>query len=61
MRLLWHQHDDRVMVAVHDAKTGDAFTVDARADERALEISHHPYAYAAFRGIPTRASALVAV
>ena len=47
-------------VAVDDAKTGDAFTIAVREDERALEVFHHPYAYAAFRGIETRASALVA-
>ena len=58
VRLLWHQHEDRVTVAVDDAKTGDAFTIDVRKDERPLEVFHHPYAYAAFRGIPTRASAL---
>ena len=60
VRLLWHQPDDRVIVAVEDAKTGDTFTIDVRKDERALEVFHHPYAYAAFRGIPTRAPALVA-
>jgi len=60
VRLLWHQHDDRVTVAVDDAKTGDVFTIDVREDERPLEVFHHPYAYAAFRRIPTRASALVA-
>ena len=60
VRLLWDQHDDRVTVAVDDAKTGDAFTIDVREDERALEVFHHPYAYAAFRGIETRASVLVA-
>ena len=60
VRLLWDQHDDRVTVAVDDAKTGDAFTIEVREDERALEVFHHPYAYAAFRGIETRASVLVA-
>ena len=25
VRLLWHRHDARVAVAVHDTKTGDAF------------------------------------
>ena len=30
VRLLWHRHDDRVTVAVDDAKTGDAFTIDVR-------------------------------
>ena len=60
VRLLWHQHEDRVTVAVDDAKTGHAFTIDVRENDRALEVFHHPYAFAAFRGIATRASALVA-
>ena len=60
VRLLWDPRDDRVTVAVDDAKTGDAFTIDVRVDERALEVFHHPYAYAAFRGIETGASVLVA-
>jgi hypothetical protein len=60
VRLLWHRHDDRVAVAVDDAKTGDAFTIDVRDDERVLDVFHHSYAYAAFRGIETRAPALVA-
>jgi hypothetical protein len=59
MRLLWSRQDDRVAVAVDDAKTGDVFTVEVRQGERALDVFHHPHAYAALRGIETRA--LVAV
>jgi hypothetical protein len=59
VRLLWHRRHDRVAVAVDDAKTGDAFTVDVRKGERALDVFHHPYAYAALRGIDTRAATLV--
>jgi len=55
VRLLWSEHDDRVLVAVSDAKTGDAFSITVRKDERAMDVFHHPYAYRAARD-----SALVA-
>jgi hypothetical protein len=54
VRLLWRKHDDRVVVAVDDAKTGDAFVLDVRADESAMDVFHHPYAYAAWHGTVTR-------
>ena len=47
VRLLWSKRDNRVAVAVDDAKTGDAFTVEVKRGERALDVFHHPYAYAA--------------
>jgi hypothetical protein len=47
VRLLWRQRDDRVIVAVADGKTGERFTVDVREDENALDVFHHPFAYAA--------------
>ena len=47
VRLLWHQRDDRVIVAVADGKTGERFTVDVRDGESALDVFHHPFAYAA--------------
>jgi hypothetical protein len=49
VRLLWCRRTDRVAVEVDDAKTGEAFTVDVGAGERALDVFHHPYAYAALR------------
>ena len=49
VRLLWRPHDDRVLVAVSDAKTGDAFTLVVGPDERALDVFHHPFAYAGNR------------
>jgi hypothetical protein len=57
VRLLWRQRDGRVLVAVADGKAGDCFTIDVRDGERALDVFHHPYAYAAWRGIDTRADA----
>jgi hypothetical protein len=50
VRLLWNQTDDRIVVAVLDAKTGDSFELQA-APREALEVFHHPYAYAASKGV----------
>ncbi len=41
-------------MAVDDAKTGDSFVIDVGADENAMDVFHHPYAYAAWHGVPTR-------
>jgi hypothetical protein len=56
VRLLWSEHDQRLAVAVDDRKTGDAFVVEVRDGDRPLDVFHHPYAYAAWRGIETRAA-----
>jgi hypothetical protein len=47
VRLLWRQRDDRVIVTVADGKTGKRFTVDVTEGESALDVFHHPFAYAA--------------
>ena len=47
VRLLWHPHDARISVAVHDIKTGHAFELPVADASRALDVFHHPYAYAA--------------
>ena len=49
--LLWHERDDRVLVAVADGRTGARFEIEVREDERALDVFHHPFAYAAWRGM----------
>ena len=54
VRLLWSERDGRVTVAVADSKTGDGFVVDVRESDNALDVFHHPYAYAACRGVDTR-------
>jgi hypothetical protein len=56
VRLLWNEHDGRVTVAVADGKTGDAFVVEVRDDDRAMDVFHHPYAYAAWRCVPVVAA-----
>jgi len=62
VRMLWDSGADRVVVAVHDARTGDAFTVDVRAGDSALDVFHHPFAYAGWRGIePVRGDDAIGV
>ena len=49
IRLLWDSASDRVTVSLHDGKTGEGFELEVGPDERALDVFHHPFAYAAFR------------
>jgi hypothetical protein len=49
VRLLWRPYDDRVLVAVNDSKTGEAFAIEVGRDQRALDVFHHPFAYAGDR------------
>ena len=46
VRLLWTSHDNRVVVAVDDSKTGDRFHVEVTGHQRALDVFQHPFAYA---------------
>lgn len=48
--LLWSRSGERVKVAVRDERRGESFDLDiAGAD--ALSAFHHPFAYAAGRGL----------
>lgn len=49
VRLLWRAGDNRALVAVSDEKTDEAFTIEVGRDENALDVFHHPFAYAALR------------
>ncbi len=53
VRLLWAEDDGRLAVAVTDIRSGDAFCIELRDGENAMEVFHHPYAYAAWHGIKT--------
>lgn len=46
VRLLWRPFGNHVSVAVNDTKIGQAFEVEVRPGQRALDVFHHPYAYA---------------
>jgi hypothetical protein len=49
--LFWHEASSELTVCVSDARSGAYFEL-AAAPERALDVFHHPYAYAAFEGVP---------
>jgi hypothetical protein len=53
--LLWNHPADEVVVAVFDAKSGEAFEIPVRDRERALDVFHHPFAYAAHYRIERQA------
>ena len=48
VRLLWSQLDDRILLAVSDSKTADAFSIEVEPSD-ALEAFQHPYSYVAFK------------
>jgi hypothetical protein len=45
--LLWRRNDNRLTIAVADARTGDEFELNAYP-ENALDVFYHPFAYRAF-------------
>jgi hypothetical protein len=53
--LLWYASGDVVSVVVSDARTGESFELVLDRDDRAMDVFHHPYAYAAHRGLELRA------
>jgi hypothetical protein len=51
VRLLWDPATDRATVTAHDTRSGEVLEVAVRRDENAMDVFHHPYAYAAFHGV----------
>ena len=49
--LLWRQRDNTAIVLVADHRTGEEFVLDVHESDNPLDVFHHPYAYAAQRGI----------
>jgi hypothetical protein len=49
--LFWQQATDDLTVAVSDERNGAYFEL-AAAPAHALDVFNHPYAHAAFRGLP---------
>jgi hypothetical protein len=45
--LLWDPGTDSVSVRVSDAKAGANFEIPVKARHRAMDVFHHPFAYAA--------------
>jgi len=54
--LLWHTVTGRLTVTLRDRRTGEALDLDAEA-RNAMDVFHHPYAYAAARGLLPAADA----
>lgn len=48
--LVWSRADGHLAVVVSDLGTGDSFEL-AAPPESALDVFHHPFAYAARRGV----------
>lgn len=46
VRLLWHPDDGQVSVAVDDTKTGEVFELPVGDRDSAVEVFHHPFAFA---------------
>jgi hypothetical protein len=48
--LLWRSALDKLAVIVFDSRSGDCLEVPVEEGDDALDVFHHPFAYAAFRG-----------
>ena len=48
--MFWDSATNRVTVAVSDDKNGEAFEILVAPGERAMDVFHHPFAYAAQPG-----------
>jgi hypothetical protein len=46
-RLLWHPRDGHLSVTVDDTRGGEIFELAVHDGDQALDVFHHPYAYAA--------------
>jgi hypothetical protein len=44
--LMWDPGTDSVHVRVRDTKAGDAFEIPVAAPHSAMDVFHHPFAYA---------------
>lgn len=49
--LLWQRCDNRATVVVVDHHASETFLLEVRENDNALDMFHHPYAYAAQRRI----------
>jgi hypothetical protein len=49
--LFWHESTDELTVTVSDERSGAYFELAVEPHE-ALDVFNHPYAHAAFRGLP---------
>lgn len=53
VRLVWLTPDDRLFVTVVDSARDQQFCVEVHDRGRALDVSHHPFAYTAHHEVQT--------
>jgi hypothetical protein len=56
VRLFWHPTTGTVSISVFDSTREESFALVVDS-EKALDAFHHPFAYAAFRGVSFEAPA----
>ena len=56
--LMWDRGDGQLKVVVDDLRTGESFELAAGDGKEALDVFHHPFAYAAARGVGYRSDTL---
>jgi hypothetical protein len=49
--LYWHTDSELLSVVVADSRTAESFELVLDHDDRAMDVFHHPFAYAARRGL----------
>lgn len=49
--LYWHTATDLLSVVVDDSRTDERFELVLDHDDPAMDVFHHPFAYAAHRGL----------
>jgi hypothetical protein len=55
--LQWYRHEGFASVVVEDSRSGEAFELVLSDADNALDVFHHPFAYAAYRGLLAHGSA----
>jgi hypothetical protein len=55
--LFWDQGTAELLVSVSDERSGAYFELEAEPNQ-ALDVFNHPYAHAAFRGLPYEEASL---
>jgi hypothetical protein len=51
VRMLWDPGENRVTVAVDDARTGESFEIEVGPGVSPLDVFHHPFAYTPIRRV----------
>ena len=53
VRLWWDADSGCVWVSVLDKRSGDAFCIEVKDGQQALDVFHHPFAYVRYQHVET--------